>query len=397
MNASQNPVPDVAPKNYLQRKNLLIGLGVLFLLIGLITLCYWLLIGQFYEKTDDAYVSGNLVQVMPQISGYITSIYADETNYVRKGDMLVKLEKADTEIELEKVKAELALTVRRVAQLYANVEQLRSNVKIQQDNLEKTQQDYTRRGGLVVNKVISQESLDHVRIALNTARDNVSLAKSQLAAAVALVENSDLYHHPQTIQAAANLRTAYLSWQRTTIYAPVTGYVAKRTVQVGQQVHPNTVLMVIVPLNEIWVDANFKESQLADIQIGQPVKLISDFYGNKVTYHGCVMGLSPGAGSTFDLLPAQNATGNWIKIIQRLPVRISLDPEQLNKKPLRLGLSMTVTVDTHQRNHQTLSQTPQTAVLYQTKDESSDLEKANQLIDEIIKANAKNINYSDLP
>jgi len=387
---------DLASKNRQQRKRWLIGLSLLFLVLGFVALVYWLAVGQFREETDDAYVSGNLVQVMPQVSGHVTRIFAEETNLVKKGDVLVTLEKADAEVALDKSKAELALTVRRVAELYTNVEQLRANVKIQQDIFEKAEQDHERRKKLLINQVISREELDHARIAVNSARDSLSLAQHQLAAAVALVENSDLYHHPQTLQAAANLRNAYLAWQRTTIYAPVTGYIAKRLVQVGQQVNLNTVLMVIVPLNQVWVDANFKESQLGNIRIGKPVVLISDLYGSRVRYEGRVIGLSPGAGNTFDLLPPQNATGNWIKIIQRLPVRISLDPKQLDENPLRLGLSMTVIVDTHQRNKEKLSQLSK-GVIYDTKDESSDLEKANQVIDQIIKENAENIQYSTLP
>ncbi len=389
----QNPATETGTKSLQRRKFWLISLTLVFLLIGMVAFFYWLIIGRFQEETNDAYVEGNQVQVMPQITGYVTSIFADDTNLVNKGDVLVTLEKADTQIALEKAKAELALAVRQVAELYTNVEQLKSDVKIQQDNLEKAQNDYQRRTALVVNKVISQENLEHARIDMNAARDSLAVTQHKLAAAVALVENTDLYHHPQTLQAIALFRNAYLAWQRTTIYAPATGYVAKRSVQVGQQVNLNTVLMIIIPLNEVWVDANFKETQLGNVRVGQPVKLVSDVYSGDFTYQGWVMGLSPGAGNTFALLPPQNATGNWIKIVQRLPVRIRLDPKQLNEKPLQLGLSMTVTIDTHERNKPILSQTPQTAALYQTQNESSDLAEANQIAEQIIKENAKNVTY----
>ncbi len=388
MSAEQN-----ASHNSALRKQLLIGLTVVFLSIGIIVLFYWIFFGQFHETTDDAYVGGNLIQVMPQISGHVTAIYADETNLVKKDDPLVLLDKADADVALRNAEARLALTARQVSQFYKNVDESKANVQLQQENLIKAQDDLKRREGLVVNKVISREDLEHARIAVNSAQAALTLAKNQLAAAIALVANSDLYNHPQVQQAIVNLRNAYLNWQRTTIQAPVTGYIAKRPVQVGQEVNPSSVLMVIVPLNQIWVNANFKESQLKNIRINQPAELIADAYGNSVKFHGTIIGLSPGAGNTFDLLPPQNATGNWIKIVQRLPVRIGIDPEQLAEHPLRLGLSITVSVSTRDRNGPSLSQVPQTNIIYQTKDYSSELERANTLINDILQKNAPNISY----
>lgn len=374
------------------RKILLLGLILFFLVAGILWFLAWFATARFYETTDDAYVKGNLVQVMPQITGHVTEILADETDLVTKAQPLVMLDKADADIALRNAAAQLALTVRQVSKLYKDVDQLKANVQLQQENLIKTQEDLKRREGLSVREAISIEDLRHAKIAATSAAAALELAKQQLAAAIDMVANSDLYHHPQILQAEVNLRNAYLIWQRTSIFAPETGYIATRSVQVGQEVDPATTMMVIVPLQQLWVDANFKESQLRNIRIGQPVELISDLYGAKVKYHGKVLGLSPGTGSIFDLLPPQNATGNWIKIVQRLPVRISIDPTQLAQYPLRLGLSMLVTVDTHNRTGAILTQLPNHKIIYQTQNYGSDITAANNLIEQILKNNAPNIN-----
>lgn len=391
-------IPTSIPsKTSVRRKRWLIGLTAIFIIVGIGFLIYWLLIGRFYESTDDAYVNGNTVQVMSQITGQVVKIYADETDLVKKGEPLVMLDNADAEIALRNAEAQLALTARQVSELYQNVDQLKANVQLQQDNFIKAQQDYERRRGLVVNKVISEEDLSHAKTAVDTTADSLALAKHQLDAAVNLVQNTDLYNHPQIKQAEVNLRNAYLTWERTTIFSSVTGYVAKRPVQVGQQVDPNTILMIIVPLNQLWVDANFKESQLKNFRIGQPVELVSDLYGSSIKYHGTVIGLSPGTGSAFDLLPPQNATGNWIKIVQRLPVRIAIDSNELEKYPLRIGLSITATVDTHNRSGQMLTKLTSTKAIYESKDYGSDLQKSDDIINKILEDNAKNTTLSATP
>ncbi len=380
-----------------QRKQWLEGLAALFLLIGCLYFVYWLFVGRFYESTDDAYVGGNLVEVMPQINGQVIQILADETDLVTKGQPVVVLDKADAEIGLKNAESRLAETVRQVAELYKRVAELQANLQMQQANFEKAKEAYQRRQGLVATKTISIEELRNSKLNLDSAIASLNSAQDQLAAALVLVGNTDLYHHPQVQQASIELRDAYLNWRRTVIYAPATGYVAKRPVNVGEHVTPSTVLMVIAPLNQIWVDANFKESQLRNIRIGQPATMTADAYGSSVVYHGKVVGLSPGTGSTFDLLPPQNATGNWIKIVQRLPVRIAVDPQQLMKYPLRLGLSMTVTINTYHRHGAVLMQVPQKKVIYQTQDFNEDVQAANQLIDKILQSNAANISYSPPP
>jgi membrane fusion protein (multidrug efflux system) len=375
------------------RKRGLIILATFFLFIGFIYFIYWLVTGRYYVSTDDAYVSGNLIQVMPEVSGQVTSILADETNLVVKGQAIVTLNKNDADIAFKNAEAQLALTERQVGQFYQNANQLSANVQLQQDNYTKAQDDYERRKQLLVNKVISQEELDHSKIAADAASASLTLAKQQLKAAEELISNSDLYHHPEVLEAEANLRKAYLDLQRTKIYASDTGYVARRSVQVGEQVNPNTVLMIIVPLNQIWVDANFKESQLTNMRIGQPATLISDTYGDSYQYQGTVVGLNPGTGSTFDLLPPQNATGNWIKIVQRLPVRIAINPKQLKTHPLQLGLSITATVNTTNHKGRVLTTIPQSKVIYQTKNYGDDLNNADQLINQILQTNSTNLSY----
>jgi len=376
------------------RKHKLIGFASICLIIFLIYFIHWYLVQQFYEITDDAYVNGNLVQVMPKISGHVNLILADETQLVKKGQPIIVLDKTDAEIAFKDAASKLALTARQVSNLYQNVDQLRANLKVEQDALFKATNDYKRRQGLVVNKVISEEDLQHAKIAAESAESAYELAKNQLASAVSLVINTDLYHHPTILQAGNEFRNAYLTLQRTTIYAPETGYIAKRSVQVGQQVSPNTVLMVIVPLNQLWVNANYKESQLKHFRINQPASMASDLYGDDVVYHGKVVGLSPGTGSVFDLLPPQNATGNWIKITQRLPVRIQLDAKELIKHPLRIGLSMVVTVDTHNRTGAMLTALPKEEIIYETKNYGDQLKKADEMIEKILEANAPNIHYS---
>ena len=381
-------------KKELKRKKLLTMMAAGFLIAGLIFLIYWVFFGRFYETTDDAYVNGNLIEVMPRTSGHVSKILADETDLVTKGQPIVILDDTDAQVALKNAETHLAITVRQVSQMYQNAAQLQANLQLQQANLKKAQEDYQRRKGLIVKKYISEEDLRHSKIASDSAAAALSSAQHQLGAIVALIGNTDLYHHPEVQNAASTVRNAYLTLQRATIYAPETGYVAKRPVEVGQQVGPNSILMIIVPLNQVWVDANFKESQLVNMRIGQSVTLISDTYGSGVKFKGKVAGLGPGTGSAFDLLPPQNATGNWIKIVQRLPVRIRLDPKELDKNPLRVGLSMTVTVNTHHRNGLVLTKKPSHRIVYESDSSSDNLKAADQKIQKILRENAENTTYN---
>jgi len=374
-----------------QRKRWMFHLATIFIIVALLWFFYWFFIARFYVYTDDAYVRGNLIQVMPQIPGHVTAIFADETDLVTKGQPIITLDKADAVLALEKAEYQLAITVRQVSQLYNSVKQLQSDVQLQQDKYEKSQQDYQRRQGLIANKTISVEDLQHAKLAMETAAQALNVAKHQLESTLALVGNTDLYHHPKILVAEGELTYVYLNWLRTTIYAPETGIVAKREVQVGEQVSPGTVLMIIVPLNQVWVDANYKETELRNIRIDQPAEITADIYGSQVKYHGKVVGLNPGTGSAFELLPPQNATGNWIKIVQRLPVRINLDPEQLKEHPLQVGLSLSVYIDTHDRNGSALKPYQSDKIIYQSTNYNAQFKNVYPLIDKILQTNAKNI------
>ncbi|MBS0432948.1 MAG: EmrA/EmrK family multidrug efflux transporter periplasmic adaptor subunit [Proteobacteria bacterium] len=339
-----------------RRRWMLRGLVAVVLVAGIGWALYYFLVGRWYESTDDAYVNGNVVQITPQVPGTVVSIGADDNDYVREGQPLVKLDPSTAQVALDAAEANLAATVRKVRGLYSGVGSSRAEVAVRQAAVAQASADYRRREGLARTGAISAEELSHARDALTAAQSALDAVQQQLATSNALVEDTQVASHPDVKAAAAQVRSTYLDVQRDTLLAPVSGHVAKRSVQVGQRVQPGTPLMAVVPLAQAWVDANFKETQLQYMRIGQPVTLESDLYGSDVTYHGKVAGLGVGTGSAFSLLPAQNATGNWIKIVQRLPVRIALDPAELEKHPLRIGLSMDVKVNLHDRSGPTLSE-----------------------------------------
>jgi membrane fusion protein (multidrug efflux system) len=389
-----NPVPeeDVAAlqkvKRQRKRRWLLRGLVTLIVLVAIGWGLYHFLVGRWYESTDDAYVDGNVVQITPQIPGTVISIGADDNDFVREGEPLVKLDRANADVALAEAEARLAQTVRKVRGLYSSVHTSRADVAAREAGVRQAEADYRRRKGLAASGAISAEELSHARDALTTAESALAAAQAQFATTHALVSHTKIATHPDVMAAAAQVRAAWLDDQRTTLVAPVSGYVAERSVQVGQRVQPGTPLMAVVPLHQVWVDANFKETQLRDMRIGQPASLTSDLYGGGVTYHGHVQGLGVGTGSAFSLLPAQNATGNWIKIVQRLPVRITLDPKELDKHPLRVGLSMNVSVNLHDRSGATLStRSPRHPVL-STDVYTRDGAKVDALIAKIIRANS---------
>jgi membrane fusion protein (multidrug efflux system) len=347
--ASSPPVPASpdTPVARSKRKWLLGGLVSVFILSGAVYGAYWGLYGRFEQSTDDAYVGGNLVIVMPRVSGTVIAIRADNTELVKQGQPLVLLDSTDARIALDRAQARLAQSVRQVQKLYQTEAEEAAKVSLQQATLSQSIIDYRRNSNLVAHKAVSVEAFQRSGTQVDTDRASLELARHQLAATQAAVAGTSLSNHPQVMLAEANLRDAYVALQRTTIRAPVTGYVDKRSVQIGERVSPGKPLMAIVPLDQIWVDANFKESQLRNVRAGQNVTLISDLYGSQVLFRGRVLGLGAGTGSAFSVLPPQNATGNWIKVVQRVPVRIGLDVEQVARHPLRIGLSMEATVDTH--------------------------------------------------
>jgi membrane fusion protein, multidrug efflux system len=358
-----------------------------FAVVGIAYGAYWALVLRYAESTDDAYVSGNVVQITPQISGTVVSIGADDTQYVKAGQVLVQLDQADAKVVLDQAEAQLARTVRDVRGLYSTTAGLQATVGMRQSDLDRANDDFVRRERLSASGAISREELQHAREAVDSAKSGLRAAEEQLAANRARVDRTTIEDHPDVRNAAAHWRDAYLAYARTSLPAPVAGFVAKRAVQLGQRVSPGSALMAIVPLDQVWVDANFKEAQLASIRLGQPVTLTADIYGGRVKYHGQVVGFGAGTGSAFAVLPAQNATGNWIKIVQRLPVRIAIDPRDLAAHPLQIGLSMQVEVDTHHRDGERLPQLAKEAPAISTDVYQLQESVADQRVKAIIAAN----------
>lgn len=342
-----------------KRKKIMTMIALVFLLMGISYALYWFLVSRFFEETENAYVQGNVVQITSQVPGTITNILADDTDLVKGGQTLISLDTADAEVALAQAEAQLAQTVREVRTLYTAQAQSTANVKLREAELARAQDDLARRKALAGTGAVSAEEIRHAELAVRTAEAAVAAAREQLASGKALTEGTTPADHPNVQRAAAKVQEAMLTQSRSTLIAPVSGEVAKRNAQVGQRITPGTPLMAIVPLDQLWVDANLKEAQLRHVRIGQPVKLTADLYGSKVQYDGKVAGLAAGTGSAFALLPAQNATGNWIKVVQRVPVRIAIDPRQLQQHPLRIGLSMSVEIDVHDQSGAAIAGKPQ--------------------------------------
>jgi membrane fusion protein, multidrug efflux system len=345
MNAPQSPSANEPAKKPGRRKALLAMLAVSLAMAGAVYGLFYFLVARFHVNTDDAYVNGNVVQITPQVTGTVVAVNADNTQVVKKGEPIVQIDPADATIALQQAEANLGQTVRQVHGLYIDDEKYRADIAERQSDLSKAQDDLRRRLSTGMTGAVSDEEISHARDAIRSAKAALDAAQKQLDANRALTANTSVKKHPNVLASAARVRDAYLAYARTTLPAPVTGYVAQRSVQVGQRVSPGTPLMSVVPLEQVWVDANFKEWQLRQIRVGQRVELTADVYGSSVVYHGKVAGFTPGTGSALALLPAQNATGNWIKVVQRLPVRIEIPPAELEKHPLRVGLSMNVDVD----------------------------------------------------
>ncbi len=390
MNASTSPATEAsateASASRARRRWLTLGLGG-FALLGLAYGGYWGHTLRFRQSTDDAYVSGNIVQITPQIAGTVVGIGVDDTQFVETGTPVVRLDQADAKVALDQADAELARTVREVRTLYATASQSQAMVDLRRSDLAMAQQDLARRERLGSSGAISSEELQHARDAARSAAAALASAEQQLRASRARTDGTGIEDHPDVRAAAAKVRNAYLNYSRTILPAPVAGFIAKRNVQLGQRVSPGVSLMAIVPLDEVWVDANFKEPQLAAMRAGQPVTLTADLYGRAVVYHGTVAGFGAGTGSVFSLLPAQNATGNWIKIIQRIPVRIALDPRELAANPLQIGLSMRAEVDTHDRSGPRLPQLARSDAGYATGVFDANDVAADQRVHSIILAN----------
>ena len=383
---AQSPQPSANKKK--KRKGVLIVLALIFVLIGIAWGVYWFLVLRHFQETDDAYVAGNQVQVMAQVSGSVNKVWFEDTDFVKKGDVLVSLDKTDAEQAFEKAQTALATSVRQTHQLMINAKQYQATITLRQTALAQAEADLKRREPLGASNLIGREELQHARDAVASAKAELDVAVQQYNANQAMILNTSLENQPAVKQSAAELRDAWLALQRTEIRSPMDGFVSRRSVQVGSQISTSTPLLAVVPATNLWIDANFKETQLAGVRIGQPATVVADIYGDDVVYHGKVVGLDMGTGSAFSLLPAQNATGNWIKVVQRLPVRIELDAKQLEQHPLRIGLSTLVTVDTSNREGSMLANETRHSPVYESNARELNLTPANELINHIIQANA---------
>ncbi len=386
--AAPSTQPPAAPTNGKRRRALLILAAVAALAL-VAWLLYYFLVARWHQETDDAYVQGNVVSIVPQTMGTVISIDADDGMKVTAGQPLVHLDANDAQVSYDQAVANLAGTVRQVRGFYSNVESGQADLDTRRVQLAQAQADVKRREGLVASGAVSREELAHARDLLSAAQAAVGSSQGQLSRSRALVDATTLGKQPQVQAAASQLRQAYLNLQRAAIVAPVSGYVAKRQVQLGQRVQPGVTLMTIVPLEQVWVEANFKETQLGHMRIGQPVEVHADLYGDDVSYSGKVASLGLGTGSAFSLLPAQNASGNWIKIVQRVPVRIELDPKQLADHPLRLGLSMSVDVGIRDTGGAVLAASAPTGgkPLFATQAFEKQLKDADTLIAQVIDQN----------
>ena len=404
------PETNPAPQGNPTRKKALGAISAVVVVAGIAYGAYWALVLNHFESTDNAYVQGNVVQLTPQIGGTVVAINADDTDHVKAGQLLVKLDPADAQVALDQAEAQLAQTVREVRTLFANNGTLKAQIALRdadlaraQSDLARAQDDVARRAPLVATGAVGKEEFNHVTSQVAASKSSVAAAQSAaLAAREQLVSNQTLTdgvaleQHPNVQRAAARVREAYLALKRADLLAPVDGYVAKRSVQLGQRVQAGAPLMSVIALNQVWVEANFKESQLQKLRIGQPVSLLADVYGKKVEYKGTVEGLGAGTGAAFALLPAQNATGNWIKVVQRVPVRITLDAKDLVEHPLRVGLSMDARVNVSQTEGRMLADASRSSAVAETKVFEQNNTAADTEVRRIIVANGGRVAKLDV-
>ena len=337
--------------------------------IAVVVYAIWrLFIASPSESTDDAYVAGDTVTITARDPGTVTALYADDTERVRAGQPLVDLDPATADVELEAAAAQLGQAVRGVRADFSAVNAAEAEVTNARADLARARNDLGRRQQAAQQGAVSGEEVAHAADTMKTATAALDLARSKLAQAATQVQGADVHTNPAVLAAIANYRRAAIRRSHMHITAPVDGTIAQRTVQIGQQIAAGTPLMAVVPLHRVWIDANFRETQLADLRVGQPATITTDTYGGKVTYHGHVVGLGAGSGNAFALLPPQNASGNWIKIVQRLPVRIALDGKELDTHPLRIGLSVDVEVDTSNTSGSLLGREARQAFATQASD-----------------------------
>lgn len=381
---SAEPVPANS-----KRRNILLLIALVFIVLGAIWTAYWVLVIAKREQTDDAYVNGNKVVISAQISGTVIAVLADDTQLVKAGQVLVRLDPTDAETSLSRTASALAQTVRQVRQQKSTADQYDSVIQTRRVELSRAEADLAKREPLLADQAIAPEEVRHARESVELAKAALTQAVRQASSSHALVDGTEVEENPAVLQAKAAFRDAWITSQRNGVVAPVTGYVAERSVQLGQHIQAGQALMTVIALNSLWVDANFKEVQLRHLRLGQPAQVRSDLYGGSFIFHGHVQGMSAGTGAAFSLLPAQNASGNWIKVVQRVPVRIQIDDADLVKSPLRVGLSATVTVDTTNRDGSVLASNATDTAVGQTQVYTQDLDTANAEADAVVRRNLK--------
>src|SRR3984957_1991441 len=384
MNAAVEALPEATTG---KRRKVLAIIAVVFIVIGLLWGLFWLLVLSKRERTDDAYVNGNKVVISAQVSGTVIAVLTDDTQLVKAGQVLVRLDPIDAATGLARSASALGQGVRQVRQQKSNAEQYDSMIVTRRLELARAEVDLAKREPLLADSAIAPEEVRHARESVLLARAALTQAERQAIAAHALVDGTSVEDNPAVLQAKAAYRDAWIAAQRNAVVAPVTGYVAERSVQLGQHVTAGQAMLTVIPLNSLWVDANFKEVQLRHLRIGQAAQVRSDLYGGSFIFHGHVKGMSAGTGAAFSLLPAQNASGNWIKVVQRVPVRIQIDDADLVKSPLRVGLSATVTVDTTTRNGPVLAMDANDTPVGDTQVYTQDLDKANAEADAVVRRN----------
>jgi len=384
MNANIEPATN--PSNG-KRRRILLLIAVIFIVIGALWAAYWVLVLAKREKTDDAYVNGNRVVISAQIAGTVVAVLADDTQLVKAGQVLVKLDPIDAQTALSRAASALAQTVRQVRQQKATASQYDAEIETRKLELARAQIDLAKREPLIADHAIAGEEVRHARENVQMARAALTQAERQALSAHAPVDGAPVESNPAVLEAKDAYRDAWIAAQRNAVVAPVSGYAAERSVQLGQHIQAGEALMTVIPLHSLWVDANFKEVQLRNLRIGQKAEVRSDLYGGSFIFHGHVRGMSAGTGAAFSLLPPQNASGNWIKVVQRVPVRIQIDDNDLVKSPLRVGLSATVTVDTTSRDGPVLAPEANDIPVGDTQVYTQDLDKANAEADAVVRRN----------
>jgi membrane fusion protein (multidrug efflux system) len=384
------------PKARRKKVIVLSVIAAVFLLAGLAWLLLYIFVFSQRETTDDAYVKGDMVTISSRIAGTVIEVGVEETERVHQGQVLIKLDPVDARVSLMNAEGQLAQAVREAQAKMQQANQADAAIPQRRAQYEQARDDYNRRHPLLERRAVSAEEVDTGKRQMQQAKAALDAAEREAAAAHAQVDGTTVENYPAVIQARSQFRNAWVNNGRNAIVSPIEGYAARRQVQVGQRIQPGQDLLTVVPLSDLWVDANFKETQLEHIRIGQPVKLTTDMYSD-VEYHGKIVGLNAGTGSAFSLLPAENATGNWIKVVQRLPVRVAIDAEDLRKHPLRIGLSTDVNVDTHDRDGRVLSDTVRSKPLASTTVYEQEMGEADQHAEEIIRANTVDATPKPVP